>query len=246
MNPLPRCPASAASHGARSARARGPALRLQRGSTFAGFLGGLILGLAIAVIVALFVTQGSAPFVNRAGRAPERSLEPKSAAEAPDPNLPLQSKNRPAPRSAPAEESEPPADEDRSGLLERLFGKRAQEASGGQPTEPSPPKPAAKAAEARPATDGRPAAESRADKPAEGGASSYLLQAGAFRSADEADAMRARLALVGFEARVVPGEVNGQPIHRVRVGPFGTLEDMNRSRARLAENGIEASVVRQK
>lgn len=244
MNPLPRCPASAASHGARSARARGPALRLQRGSTFAGFLGGLILGLAIAVIVALFVTQGSAPFVNRAGRAPERSLEPKSPAEAPDPNLPLQSKNRPAPRTNPTEESAPPSDEDRNGLLERLFGKRAQEAAGGQAAEPAVPKPAARAAEPRPAAESR--TEPRPEKPAEGGSSSYLLQAGAFRSADEADAMRARLALVGFEARVVAAEVNGQPIHRVRVGPFGSLEDMNRSRARLAENGIEASVVRQK
>lgn len=238
MTPIPRCPASAASHGARSARARGSALRFQRGSTFAGFLGGLILGLAIAVIVALFVTQGSAPFVNRAGRAPERSLEPKSPAEAPDPNLPLQSKNRPAPRTTPAEETAPASDEDRNGLLERLFGKRAQEAA-----EPAPPKPAAKAVEPRPAADSR--SEARPDKPAEG-SSSYLLQAGAFRGADEADAMRARLALVGFEARVVVGDVNGQPIHRVRVGPFGSLEDMNRSRTRLAENGIEASVVRQK
>lgn len=241
MTPAPRCPASTANPGSPSARARGPALRFQRGSTFAGFLGGLILGLAIAVIVALFVTQGSAPFVNRAGRAPERSLEPKSPAEAPDPNLPLQSKNRPAPRTNPAEEPAPSSDEDRNGLLERLFGKRAQEAAG---ADPAPPKPAAKAAEPRPATESR--SEARPDKPAEGGASSYLLQAGAFRGADEADAMRARLALVGFEARVVAGDVNGQPIHRVRVGPFGSLEDMNRSRARLAENGIEASVVRQK
>ncbi|MEN9313694.1 MAG: hypothetical protein RIS35_87 [Pseudomonadota bacterium] len=240
MSRTPRGPAPEANPRSRAVRARGSAR--QRGSTLAGFLGGLVTGLAIAVVVALVVTQGSAPFVNRAGRAPERALAPKSPADAPDPNAPLQSKNRPAPKAASPEDTTPPSDEDRSGLLERLFGRRAQEADSGRGPEPVTPKPKA-APEARPGAESR--SDARPDKPAET-PSSYLLQAGAFRSADEADAMRARLALVGLEARVVAGEVNGQPIHRVRVGPFGSLEDMNRSRARLAENGIEASVVRQK
>lgn len=211
-----------------------PARRM-RGSTMTGLLVGLILGLTIAVVVALFVTQGSAPFVNRAGRAPERSLEPKSSAEAPDPNAPLQSRNRPAP-SAPATEDGKPAEES-AGILDRLFGKRAEP----EPTEGGGSRAPGRPAEPRASGEAR--SESRSAEPER---ASYLLQAGAFRGADEADAMRARLALVGFEARVVAGEVSGQPIHRVRVGPFGSLEDMNKARARLAENGIEASVVRQK
>ena len=76
--------------------------------------------------------------------------------------------------------------------------------------------------------------------------SSYLLQAGAFRGQDDADSMRAKLALLGFEARVLPAEVEGRPVYRVRVGPYGQLEDMNRARAKLAENGIEATVIRQR
>ena len=212
-----------------------PARRM-RGSTMTGFLIGLILGLTIAVVVALFVTQGSAPFVNRAGRAPERSLEPKSPAEAPDPNAPLQSRNRLTP-SAPSagEEGKPP--EQSGSILDRLFGKRAEPepAEGGGARAPGKP--------AEPRASGETRSDSRAAEPER---ARYLLQAGAFRSADEAEGMRARLAFVGFEARVVAGDFNGQPVHRVRVGPFGSLEDMNKARARLAENGIEASVVRQK
>lgn len=83
-----------------------------------------------------------------------------------------------------------------------------------------------------------------ADIPAERVA--YLLQAGAFKGQEDADAMKVRLALIGFEARIVTAEVNGVTFYRVRVGPYAKLDDMNRARARLAENGIEASVVRQR
>jgi cell division protein FtsN len=58
--------------------------------------------------------------------------------------------------------------------------------------------------------------------------------------------MRGKLALLGFEAKVLGAEVNGQTLFRVRVGPYAQLDDMNKARARLAENGIEASVVRQR
>ena len=75
---------------------------------------------------------------------------------------------------------------------------------------------------------------------------SYLLQAGAFRSSSDAEAMKAKLALIGFEARVLTADVNGQAIYRVRIGPYAELDTMNRARSRLAENGVEASVVRQR
>jgi len=236
------CPASVPlrSRAALSAIARTVRARRMRGSTLVGFVVGLILGLTIAVVVALFITQGSVPFANRAGRAPEKSLEPKSSAEAPDPNAPLQSRTRTEPEQAPAGEDKP--GEESGSILERLFGRRAEP----EPTRPAePPRPAQKSAEPKTAGEARsePRTETRgadADRPG------YLLQAGAFRGADEADSMRARLALIGFEARVVAGDANGQSIHRVRVGPFGSAEDMNKARARLAENGIEASVVRQK
>jgi cell division protein FtsN len=77
-------------------------------------------------------------------------------------------------------------------------------------------------------------------------ATRYLLQAGAFRTPIDADAMRARLALLGLDAKVYPIEQGGSTLYRVRVGPYGSIEDINRIRKVMAENNIEAQVVRLK
>jgi len=74
----------------------------------------------------------------------------------------------------------------------------------------------------------------------------YLLQAGAFRTADDADAMRARLALLGLDARVSPTDQSGTTLYRVRLGPYGQIDDINRIRKSLAENGIDSQVVKLK
>jgi cell division protein FtsN len=74
----------------------------------------------------------------------------------------------------------------------------------------------------------------------------YLLQAGAFRGPEDADAMKLRLALMGLEAQIVTAEVSGTTLYRVRVGPYAGLDAMTKARTRLAENGVEATVLRQR
>lgn len=73
----------------------------------------------------------------------------------------------------------------------------------------------------------------------------YLLQAGAFRRLADAESMRARLALLGYEGRIQQALVNDETVYRVRVGPYNALDSMNMARADLAGSGIEVSVVRQ-
>jgi cell division protein FtsN len=85
-----------------------------------------------------------------------------------------------------------------------------------------------------------------ADLPAAADSARYLLQAGAFRTPDDADAMRARLALLGLDARVFPIEQGGTTLYRVRVGPYGQIDDINRIRKDLAENGIDSQIVKLK
>lgn len=122
------------------------------------------------------------------------------------------------------------------------LGARTREGDGAAPAVAQPPQPAPQTpAAGAPAAPGAPAAQQPAPA-AEG----FLLQAGAFRSSDDAEGMKARLALLGFEARVVPADVNGQPMYRVRIGPFAKQEDAARARARLIDGGIEASVIRQR
>lgn len=84
-----------------------------------------------------------------------------------------------------------------------------------------------------------------ADKP---GASEdkyiYYLQAGAFRQQADADSTRAKLALLGIEARVTERLSDSGTLYRVRVGPFGQMETMNRIREKLSQNGVDVAVVR--
>jgi cell division protein FtsN len=73
-----------------------------------------------------------------------------------------------------------------------------------------------------------------------------VLQAGAFKTPEDADAMRARLAMLGLDSRVFPVEQGGTTLYRVRLGPYGQIDDINRIRKTLATNNIDAQVIRLK
>lgn len=93
-----------------------------------------------------------------------------------------------------------------------------------------------------------PAAAPPAAAPADTlGSGKLFLQAGAFQKAADAENLKARLAMLGFEAAVLEVEVPEKgTMHRVRVGPYGNAEEMNRARGQLSQNGIPATVVRVK
>lgn len=82
--------------------------------------------------------------------------------------------------------------------------------------------------------------EPHADVP---GSTVNYLQAGAFRTAADAENMKAKLALLGFEAQTAPTKVNDETLYRVRLGPYGRIDDLNRVRQRLTENGIDVALV---
>ncbi len=72
----------------------------------------------------------------------------------------------------------------------------------------------------------------------------YLLQVAASRDAREADRLRAKLLLLGFDVRVQTTTIDHKTWHRVRVGPFQGLDQVNEARARLSEDGVNAIVVK--
>ena len=72
----------------------------------------------------------------------------------------------------------------------------------------------------------------------------YFVQAGAFRSQGDADAQRAKLAMLGWEARVSEREQNGITIFRVRVGPFTKRDDAEQLKQKLDGAGVESTLVR--
>jgi len=278
--------------------------RRSLGGTFAGLLAGILIGLGTALSVAIFVTKAPVPFLNKATRAPERALDPKTPETAPDPNKPLFSRNRADPSATAAPEPSilfPRSDRNGPTSSERQASEsevetapsssassgpssgaparspasaastaqmpptvlapgaqapspaanlpaRAPASAQGAATMPpavAPPTASAPALAAAPAP-GASAATGSSGVPGTSAASGegYVLQAGAFRTVEDAEAMRGRLALLGFEARVIGSEVNGFAVQRVRIGPFTRMDDMTRARTKLTESGIEVSVVR--
>ena len=73
---------------------------------------------------------------------------------------------------------------------------------------------------------------------------SWMIQAGAYSTFDDADRVRAKLAIMGIRARVEAGVSNNKPIHRVRIGPLlskSVAENLNRQ---LSENNIPALLLK--
>lgn len=72
----------------------------------------------------------------------------------------------------------------------------------------------------------------------------WILQAGSFREANDADELRARLLLLGLDASTTAVELNKETWHRVIVGPFESELDRNRAQDRLAQAEVRAMPVR--
>lgn len=73
----------------------------------------------------------------------------------------------------------------------------------------------------------------------------YLLQAGSFRTREQADQLKARLALLGLQSEIQTVTINNKETwHRVRVGPLTDLNALNSARARLKENNLDAILLR--
>jgi cell division protein FtsN len=75
-------------------------------------------------------------------------------------------------------------------------------------------------------------------------AGSYVLQVGSYRKFEEADRVRAQLALQGIESKVQRVSVDNDTWHRVRVGPVTDLTELNRVRSRLKEAEMDVLVIR--
>ncbi|MGD2083428.1 MAG: SPOR domain-containing protein [Chromatiales bacterium] len=73
---------------------------------------------------------------------------------------------------------------------------------------------------------------------------SYLLQMGAFRKYDDADRLKASLALLGIEAKIQRVSIDDKDtFHRVRSGPYSRPQ-ANALHARLKSNSIPSLIIK--
>jgi cell division protein FtsN len=73
---------------------------------------------------------------------------------------------------------------------------------------------------------------------------SYLLQAGSFSAAADADRMKANLALLGFESHVQRVTIDDDVFNRVRIGPISDLAAAERTQRQLRTAGYDTMLMR--
>jgi cell division protein FtsN len=206
-------------------------LNTQRGGTLQGIIIGLLIGLGIALAVAIYVTKVPVPFLQKVTPASQTKPEDEAKRNKDwDPNAPLYGKNAP-----PVTAKEPPPT---TSTTPSGTAPAAKSVAGSDPIAVIAAKetPAVKPAAAKPQ------AEPNVAKP--GDPWMYFLQAGAYREQAQAEQQRAKLAMLGFEARITEREQNGIPMYRVRMGPYNTLDDINRAKEKLETQSIEGAIVR--
>lgn len=236
----------------------------QRGGTLVGFIVGTLVGLAGALAVAVYVTKVPVPFVDRviSRKASEDAVEaernknwnpnamlggkaakPADAPPTAQPDTPAAAPEADAPKSKKqvAEEikaaaakaeaaAKPPAEVavDPKGKVYSSdpLGDLAQTKAGGKSynTSKAAPEPATTSSSVEPFT--------------------YFVQVGAFRTPEDAQAQRAKLALMGLDAKVSEREQSGRTVYRVRMGPYERLSDAEKMKEDLQPSGLETALVR--
>ncbi len=213
----------------------------QRGGTLLGIIIGALLGLGAALAVAVYVTKVPVPFMNKGlvHSADNDAAEAKKNKDW-DPNASLAGKNpaRPGAVASGAVGTESP-------VAAASAAKGSKQAASAALADPLGDLAKAKS-EAKPKAEAKP--DARPDSLASAGGSadpfSYFIQAGAFRTPEDAEAQRAKLSLMGFQAKVTEREQSGRTVYRVRLGPFDKKDEADKTKEKLDGNAIETALVR--
>lgn len=73
----------------------------------------------------------------------------------------------------------------------------------------------------------------------------FWLQAGSFAAEPDAENLKARLALAGWEAAVQPAMLPDKGVrYRVRLGPYDNTDELNRVKGELGKRGFDVAVIR--
>ena len=121
-----------------------------------------------------------------------------------------------------------------------LAAQRQREADAAELASPTP----ATAPAATPTTATAPTAPAPAAAASSDTSARYILQAGSFSASGDAEALKARIALLGLSARVESGNANGKTVYRVRMGPYGTATELAEAKQKLGNGGLPALAIK--
>lgn len=203
-------------------RGRSEQSRGKGGSLLTGLFLGLLVGAVIAIGVALYINRNANPFFGNKTASETNGAKTPAAPAAPEVLRPAGGKNDSgsavATASQPATQKASSADRfDFYTVLPGLNEKGSKEPKKADASQP---------------------AKTETNKVA-------WLQVGAFQKEQDADNLKAKLALIGIEARIQTVQLQDKGTwHRVRVGPYTSPEALDKARAQLQANGIESSVAK--
>jgi cell division protein FtsN len=226
----------------------------QRGGTLVGFILGLVVGLAVALGVAIYVTKVPIPFMTKGQtRSAESDVAEAEKNKDWDPNAPLYGKkgakgadkaDEPKPEAKPEHKSDAAAKVDPKSPdpLGDLAKVKAAESKAEVKAKPETKAAEPKAAEAKP-VEAKPADPKADTKAVSADPFIYFVQAGAYRTTEEAEAQRAKVGMLGLETKISERDQGGRTVYRVRVGPLDKAE-AERVRAKLDAAHIDSAMVR--
>jgi len=244
----------------------------QQGGTFLGLVIGVLFGLCISLAVAVYVTKVPIPFVDRgvagsaeadkAEMARNKNWNPNAAVITVEPpknlagvTLPEGVDPPPIPSDAVSNDSDIPApavmaDPLGTLALAKLDGQSsdAAEASANTGANQSGDAGGDVGGDAR-ITEPAAVVRAPAPRPASAqssestGVTAYIIQAGAFTDVNDAEAQRAKLAIMGVDVRVSVTEKDGVKYFRVRSGAFRDKASAQATAKRLTQAGIDNTVM---
>ncbi|HET9046264.1 MAG TPA: SPOR domain-containing protein [Casimicrobiaceae bacterium] len=215
---------------ARPAQAR----RGARGGTLIGIFIGLIIGLGMAAGVAFWLMRNN-PAFQAQNNVRESSKDATKATRADTSERPRFDFYKILPGT---EEPKVQAERKAEVRPDRALVGEAKEKQAPKPADVAPPtvppRPPEKVATAEPSKS--PTAKS-GDR--------FWLQAGSFAGESEAENLKARLALAGWEATVQQGMMPDKGVrYRVRLGPYDNADELNRIKTELGRRGFDAAVIK--
>lgn len=215
-------------------------------SLLAGLMIGLFVGVAVAVGVALYMNRANSPFSSKSKTPPADAVSAASAAEKqPEIMRPGSGRNdpqvAPLPASVPASvvaQQQADSQPDFHDLLTSGSNNGNGNTNANSNATVTNPSPKVNKDTRKPDVVSTPPAVATTTR-------AGFLQVGAFRNPQDADNLKARLAMLGVEAKISTVEAGNQGLlHRVRVGPFTTMGELDKAREQLRANGVDSDVIK--
>jgi cell division protein FtsN len=123
-----------------------------------------------------------------------------------------------------------------------LLRKMEVQVSAEEPKPPAPVKPSPRNEEKAPEASPPPKPQKEAPE-----REAYVLQLGSFRKAEDAERLKARMAMMGVETWMQKVTINNKDTyHRVRSGPYRNQQDLDEVRLMLTRNKIKSMVIKWK